>query len=345
VAGGVIWAPGLVLAGYLAGSSYQRVEQIAGRATLLLLILVVLVGAVVLGARFIARHPDRIRALADRQLARPWVARLRDRYHNQLAFLARRLRPGGALGLSLTVTVAALVAAGWAFGALLQDVLAGDELALVDRPVWLFLLRHREPWLTTAARVVTDLGGAAVLLPVVLLAGLGWWWRARTWQPLLLLAASEAGARLLQVSVKLLVGRPRPPVAFALAAASGYSFPSGHATDAAAVYGMLAALLAAASPSWRRKVTVWAVMVGVIGAVGLSRMYLGVHWLTDVLGGFALGGAWLFALLTVTRTVHQLRNPPSDQPTRAPDPGHPPLPPPLAPNAPKRPPTPGGEDG
>jgi len=148
VAGGVIWAPGLVLAGYLAGRSYQRVEQLAGRASLLLAAVLVLVGGVVLGARWVARHPDRVRALADRQLDRPWVARVRARYQRQLGFLAERLRPGGALGLTLTASVVALVGAGWAFGAVLQDVLAGDEGALLDQPMQRFFVAHREAWLT-----------------------------------------------------------------------------------------------------------------------------------------------------------------------------------------------------
>jgi hypothetical protein len=171
-AGGLIWAPGFVLLGYLAGGSYRRVERLAGRASLLLLLLVVVGGAVVLTARFIAHHPERLRALVDRQLDRPWVARLGARYQRQLAFLAERLRPGGALGLSLTVSVLALVGAGWAFGAVLQDVLAGDEGALLDQPVQGFFVAHREAWLTPLMRATTGLGNAAVLAGVVLLAGL-----------------------------------------------------------------------------------------------------------------------------------------------------------------------------
>lgn len=311
VIGGLIWAPGFVLLGYLAGGSYQRVADLAGRASLLLLGLLVLLGAVVAAARWIAHHPQRIQAAAARQLDRPRVRALRHRYATQLAFLARRLRPGRALGLSLTVTVLALAGAGWAFGALLQDVLGNDETALLDRPVQAFFLAHREAWLTHLMRVVTDLGGAAVLIPLAVAAGLLWRWRTRTWRPLLLLASASAGAYLLQVSVKQLTHRPRPPAALALAHFSGYAFPSGHATDAAAVYGMLAALLAAATPRWSRKVTVWAVTAGLVLLVGLSRVYLGGSWLTDVLGGFALGAAWLFALLTITRTIDGLLTDPA----------------------------------
>lgn len=201
-----------MLLGLLAGGSYQRVEQLAGRASLLLVILLVVVGGLVVAARWVARHPDRVRALADRQLDRPWVARLRGRYQRQLAFLARRLRPGGALGLSLTTTVLGLVGAGWAFGAVLQDVLARDELELVDRPVAVFFVGHREAWLTRLLQDLTNLGSVRILLLFIVVVGVGWWLRRRTWRPLGLLAAAYVGADLAFNAVEELVGRPRPPV-------------------------------------------------------------------------------------------------------------------------------------
>src|SRR5262245_10115455 len=222
-AGGLIWAPGLVLAGYLAGRSYQRVEQLAGQASLLLVAVLVLVGGVVLGARWVAGHPDRVHALVERQLDRPWVARLRTRYQRQLAFLAERLRPGGALGLTLTVSVLALVGAGWAFGAVLQDVLAGDEGALLDAPVQRFFVAHREAWLTSVMRGVTDLGNSAVLIALILLVGLAWWSRARTWRPLWLLAGAYLGAWLTADLVKDLTHRARPAAAEAIGRWTGYA--------------------------------------------------------------------------------------------------------------------------
>jgi undecaprenyl-diphosphatase len=314
-AGGVIWAPGFVLLGYLAGGSYRQVERLAGRASLLLLALLVLVAAVVLAARFIARHPDRLRAVVGRQLDRPWVARLRARYQRQFAFLAGRLRPGGALGLSLTVTAAGLAAAGWAFGAVLQDVLAGDEGgALLDGPVQRFFLAHREAWLTPLMRGAGNLGSAAALVALVLLVGLAWRLRARSWRPLWSLAGAYLGAWVLSDTVRDLTHRARPPAAQAIGHWTGYAFPSGHAARATATYGMLAALLAAATPHWGRKVSLWTAAALLAGLVGLSQLYLGAHWLTDVLGAFTLGAAWLFALLAATRTVRGLRQAPGDEP-------------------------------
>jgi membrane protein DedA with SNARE-associated domain len=173
--GGAIWASGFVLLGYVAGTGWRRVEAVAKRASLLLLLALAATVALVLVVRWLIRHPDRLTALGNRLLDRPWVAQLRDRYQRQLAFLARRLQPGGALGLSLTLSVTALVAAGWAFGAVLQDILARDELELVDQPVAVFFVGHREAWLTRLTQDITNLGSARLLLPLIVAVGVGWW--------------------------------------------------------------------------------------------------------------------------------------------------------------------------
>jgi len=168
-------------------------------------------------------------------------------------------------------------------------------------------------------RGLTDLGNAAVLIGLLLLIGLVWWWRRRTWRPLWLLAGAYLGAWALSDTVKDLTHRARPPAAQAIGHWTGYAFPSGHTTKATAVYGMLAALLAAATPHWGHKVALWTAAALLAGLVGLSRLYLGAHWLTDVLGALALGAAWLFILLTATRTVDALRAASSDDQPTPPD--------------------------
>src|SRR5207302_4061915 len=88
---------------------------------------------------------------------------------------------------------------------------------------------------------------------------------------------------------------------------SGYAFPSVHVTQAVAVYGAAAAMLSAQTRSWSLKVTAWAGAFLVAAAVGLSRLYLGVHWLTDTVGGAILGLVWLQLLLLMVRTAGGLR--------------------------------------
>ncbi len=290
--GAIIWAPGTVLAGYLAGSSYRRVERYAGPAGLVLLGAVVAVASVVFTTRWIARHPDQVRGLATRQLARPRVASLTGRYRSQLAFLGDRFRPGNALGLALTAQLAVLAAAGWAFGSLLQDVLGGDDATRVDLPVVRYLADHRTAWLTTTMRDLTWLGSTVVLVPFVLIVGLASRRRTRSWATMAQLALGLGGAIALYDLIKPLVGRPRPHVGQLVTTGTGYAFPSGHATQTAAVAVTLAALGAASTGSWTRKVTIWSAAALVCLLVGFSRIYLGVHWPTDVLASFALGALW-----------------------------------------------------
>jgi undecaprenyl-diphosphatase len=306
-AGGTLWAGGFVLLGYLAGRGYRRVEHFAGRASLLLLLLAVTVGVVILGSRWLARREERIRAFVERQLDRPFVSRVRTRYRRQLDFLAARLRPEGALGLSLTIGFVLVVAAGWVFGVVLQDIIARDDLAGFDVPVEQFFLRHREPWLNNATKFASTFGATKFIVPFILVAGVVWWVRRRSLRPLALFFGADGGGALLYNVIKLLVGRPRPPIHDALVRVSGTSFPSGHATQAVAVYGMMAVLLAGPGSSWRRRVTLRAGAGLIALIVGISRVYLGVHWLTDVVGGWVLGGLWLSILLTTVRTIGALR--------------------------------------
>ncbi len=139
---------------------------------------------------------------------------------------------------------------------------------------------------------VTWLGSTVVLIPLVLVVGGYFVLRRRDWKPLGKLGASLLGAVVLYDIVKPLVARARPPVRFDVGYTFfGFAFPSGHTTQAIAVWGMLA--LPAAGMMRRRRYVPFVVAPLIVLVVGASRIYLGAHWLSDVLGGFALGGLWL----------------------------------------------------
>src|SRR6266704_64533 len=118
--------------------------------------------------RFAGR--PRLRAFGDRLAATPPLAWIRRRFPRQVAWARRRLTAGDPRGFWLTFTVAAGALAAWAFGAIAQDVLAPDEIALRDPHVTTWLAGHRTGWLTTAAQVVAWLGTDAVLIPLVAVA-------------------------------------------------------------------------------------------------------------------------------------------------------------------------------
>ncbi len=294
IAGGAIWATGMVLLGYLAVASWQRAAGWASRVGLALLALIVFAVAVRLAVNATRRRVGWLQTAGGRLAAtRPmrWVGR---RFPTQLAWLRRRVQPGTPTGLSLTatVTVAALLA--WTFGGLTQDVLAGEGVARLDPRMHAVAVAHRTGWLTAILANVTWLGSNWLLLP--LLAGATvLLLRRQDRRAALMVWVAYLGAMLLYLLAKPLVHRLRPPAADLIGHASGLAFPSGHATQALTAWGILAVVLLTGHTIQARAATLAAATI-VVALVGASRIYLGAHWLTDVLAGYALAGAWLALL-------------------------------------------------
>lgn len=226
-----------------------------------------------------------------------WV---RDRIGARERALARRLGVSEVAGVALLLGLGVVVALAVGFTEVLDDVLEGDGIAGFDQPMTRWLATHRDLWLTTALRVVTVAGSplflAAVALPISGVAG----WRCRSWRPVVLALVAGVGIPLVLFTAKVLVGRTRPPLPFALIDADGYSFPSGHATGTAASLVIAAWLLTRwLVPWWTGRVAVWAIAIGVTFVVGFSRVYLGVHYVSDVLSGWLLGMAWAGTVMLV----------------------------------------------
>ena len=205
-------------------------------------------------------------------------------------------RSPAAVAVTLVAYLAVLVAAGWATGVLLMDMAGSDGAVRLDRVVVAYVAERRYSWLTTALRHVTWLGTAFVLLPLVVVVGVAVRRRVGSWTTMAHLGVSLGGAIVLYDAIKLLVGRPRPHVGELVSTATGLAFPSGHATQMAAVTVTLAILGGALSGSRSRTVAAWCTTAVLVGVVGVSRIYLGVHWPSDVLAGGVLGALW--AVLT-----------------------------------------------
>ena len=228
-----------------------------------------------------------------------WVRR---QFSRQVAWGRRRLAPRTPRGFWLTFTVSAGVLAAVAFGAVTRDVAGHNGMAVHDPHVTAWMVAHRAGWLTSVLRVVTWLGSTAVIIPLGVIVGGFFVLRRRRWQPLALLAAAVAGAVGLYGIVKPLIGRPRPLPAVWIGHNSGAAFPSGHATQSVAFYAMLAIVLGAGRSPWVKTV-LWSAAALVALAVGGSRIYLGAHWLTDVLGGYALGACWVATVVIVMLAI------------------------------------------
>lgn len=302
--GGAVWATSVTLLGYLAGHSWQHVERIFGAAV----ILVLLAGAVVLFsvllARWIARHPERVRHWVERQVERPSVRTVLTRHDRQVRWLGRRFQPHTVLGLQLTAGVAFIVIGGWFFGAVLQDVIVGEEAVRVDRPILHWLATHRDDALTSIVVPVHSLTSAWGSLVVAVTGALLLPGRPRN---LVLALAAWSGAAGSALVVAALVGRSGPPPAYALATApTSGSFPAFEVATTTAVASVLACLASGRARSWVRAVTYWTVAVLWAGTAGAVAAYLGTAWTTDVLGGWALGALWSAALVTSTTRWERL---------------------------------------
>jgi membrane protein DedA with SNARE-associated domain/membrane-associated phospholipid phosphatase len=299
--GGTVWALVVVLLGYFAGASFRQVEAYLGRASLLLVAVLITVVVVVMAARYLARHRDRVTA-AGQRVRSVWMVRWVER--TGASVVARVPRRAGALptfgvGVIASLVVIALMSIG--FAELLDNVLDGDGVAVLDRPVLRWLASHRDDEATVAMQVLTAVGGP-VVLPLLALAGAGVLrWRTRSWVPAGLVVVTAVGSVAITVAGKHLVGRARPALEYAVAGEGGFSFPSGHSLNSLAVVGVLAVLAARATASWARRVWISAGAVVLVAGIGLSRLYLGVHWLTDVLAAWLVGGTWLLAVLGVWR--------------------------------------------
>lgn len=160
------------------------------------------------------------------------------------------------------------------------------------------MTRVRTGALTVVMREVSAVGGPVVLAAVTAAAGVLLAILRRHWGYAVVAAVTVAGSAVLTVVFKQALGRPRPPLAGAVAAADGYAFPSAHAAVAAAACGVLAYLCAAGLRSWAGRVTIWVIAAALTALVGISRVYLGVHWTTDVLAGWAFGACWAAVVIT-----------------------------------------------
>jgi high-affinity K+ transport system ATPase subunit B/membrane-associated phospholipid phosphatase len=277
-------------------------------ANLILAALAVCLAVFGTAAWWVAAHPRTVRAFIIRLRRHPRVIRAERRYYNQIEFLVRRFRPEGAFGLSFTIGLAVLAATAWIFGGVLQDVLAHEEIALFDEPIVSYIATHRLAWLTECMEAVTYLGSGAFLAAGVIVGGLALRIRTGSWRPLLLLAYAAAGSGLLGAFLRWAIARPRPAVEWMAVSTTGWGFPSGHTTASTAVYGALAYLVAQTQSDWQGKVRWLTVGALIAFMVGVSRVYLGVHWPTDVIAGWALGTAWLAILFITASTIEQSRS-------------------------------------
>ena len=301
-----IWATAHILIGYFFSRSIDTAAKYAGRGAFLLATAIVVVVGIVVAVRFLREAKNRRRAVAwmeDHAAARPLLA-LGRRLQKPARFVWGRLTPGGGFGLEFTTLMSFLAVALFALVSY-SVVVSGDPGPTgMDKTAADVASDIQVGWLTDVAKVFTQLGSTAVVFPLVLLAA-GALASARRWPEFWVLVVGTLIVYFGVHDIKGAVDRPRPPGG--LVDVSGSSFPSGHAAYAVFYVWAALTLVVRLRPGMARATAVVVAGIAVTALVGLSRVYLGVHYLSDVTAGWALGVSAYAVCAAVALVVVQLR--------------------------------------
>jgi undecaprenyl-diphosphatase len=209
-------------------------------------------------------------------------------------FLARRLSSEEYLGLHLTIGLLVCLLLIGVFGFVAHSVVGERQLTEFDERVGRDLEANREhsPELRHAMIVFTEIGSPEAMTGLTVLVALGLLMRRRRLLTLVWLLAMIATA-VLNLALKSVFTRDRPSFRDSIINESTYSFPSGHSMGSVVAFGLLTYFLLLVLTARREQVAVVLLAAVLAGAIGFSRIYLGAHYFSDVVGGFAVGGAWL----------------------------------------------------
>lgn len=225
-------------------------------------------------------------------------------FPRQFLFLQARLAPQGWFGLHFTIGATLFIGAAWLFGAIAEDVITGDPLVLIDARLAEWFRSHAMPRFTQGMQFVSALAStpAVIILCVIMICFLLW---KRLWYWLFGLVFAGAGGITLNLLLKVIFGRARPGWADPALADTG--FPSGHTMMATLIYGFIATYLILGTRSRPARYLIALLAIALVFLIALSRLYLGAHYLSDVLGAMAAGMVWLTLCLTTVEILHRYR--------------------------------------
>lgn len=223
--------------------------------------------------------------------------------------LARRVQrasrpfgPHGALVLTLLIGLAVAAVLTVVFALVYESVVGADGVAGLDHPVLADAKALRTPGLDAIVTAYTNIGGTIGMPILAVAALLILAFKRRSWTPVILIGLAGAGSLAMTVAGKQIFGRARPNVSDAVPPYDySPSFPSGHSLNAIVIAGIVAYLVMLRQETTRARITTAAAAAFFAMTIGLSRVYLGHHWLTDVIAAWMLGAAWLALVITAHR--------------------------------------------
>jgi membrane protein DedA with SNARE-associated domain/membrane-associated phospholipid phosphatase len=304
-----LWVSATVVIGYVFSRSIDTAIKYAGKGAFLLGALIAVVVGVIWATRYLREPENRREAVRwmDDHAATRWIVAFARRHETGLRLIGDRLTPGGTFGLEFTSLMAVLAVAVFVLVAYIVVIgddpgpTPGDETAIEVAEAL------HCGFMTTVSKFFTFLGSGAFVWPLTAVCAAALAWR-RHWAEVCVLLAGMALITIGFHEVKVAIDRPRPPDP--LVGSSGSAFPSGHAAHSL-IYVWLATTIVVRLRRGLARATL-VIVAGIVltALVGLSRVYLSVHYLSDVSGGWALGAACFSFCAAVGLVVSQLRHNP-----------------------------------
>ena len=230
----------------------------------------------------------------------------RKRWERHVRFLQARLSPSGYMGLHLTVGMFAIILSCWCFNEIAEGVAGDGILPALDHGASLLVQSYASPAVTLTAKAISLAGSVAFLSFASFCAAIVF--IKKGWRDAVLgLALTMIGGGLLNTVLKQFFARERPIFEKPLVHLSTFAFPSGHTMGATLFYMFLAAVIAYAMKSRRIRLLAFSCAMVIVALIGATRIYLGAHFFTDVIGAIAAGLAWLAFCWTAVETLRKWR--------------------------------------
>lgn len=285
----LVWAPSHILPAVFVGAAFSMFGAAAKPLAILVVLIVITIWIAIRLVKLALRHgPPLASRMSER--VRAHVAGSNSRWGRFVMDLLDPARPDTRIVALLALL---LISSAWLFFGILEDVVSGDPLVRADTAIYQALQDLRTGPGDAVMLVITELGDTAVVLAVTIALLLWLCWK-RSWRTAAYWLVALAGASALNTAIKVALHRTRP-TELLYTGWGAFSFPSGHSTVNLVLYGFLAFLIGRElRPALRLPAAMTALSLALL--IAFSRLYLGAHWFSDVIGGLAFGTAWLTIL-------------------------------------------------